>query len=123
MNRLTLTLVTAGLFSLLLGNTATKTADAQTTLDNPNSIDRPVPALNQPEAGRLYPGGRINTPGGSMRPSVTVPYSNGRTTYYYPDGTSITVEQEDVSPYGTFVRPGEYNGGLRNDYDDDRFEF
>ncbi len=121
MNRFTMTWATAGLFSLLLGNIAVKTAVAQTPLANPNSLDRPDPPLSQPATGRLYPGGRIDTPSSSMQPSVTVPYSNGRTTYYYPDGTSITVEQEDVSPYGTFVRPGAYNGGLREDQYDSRF--
>ena len=111
-------LTAAGILSLILSAVAVEAVNAQTSLDSPNLLDRPSPSLNRP-TGRLYPDGRIETPTNSMRPSVTVPYSNGRTTYYYPDGTSITVEQEDVDSYGTVVRPGEYNGGLRNDWDDD----
>lgn len=108
--------VTAGLFTLLLGFALENAGYAQLPLDNSRPLTRPPsppsPYQNLPN-GQLYEGGRLQTPTQSVSPSATVNYSDGRTTYYYPNGTSITINRNTISPYGVYVRPGQYNGGLR----------
>jgi hypothetical protein len=70
--------------------------------------------LNYPSGTRVYRGGEINTPNGRViSPTLTTRDGKGSTTYYYPDGTSITTNPNTLSPSGTFLTPGSLNGGLR----------
>ncbi len=108
--------IAAGLFTLLLGLALGEAGYSQIPLDNSRPITRPPSppsAYRDFSNGQLYEGGRLQTPTNSVNPSATVNYSDGRTTYYYPNGSSITINRNTISPYGVYVRPGEYNGGLR----------
>ena len=70
--------------------------------------------LNYPYGSRLYGNGTISSPrSGLISPSVAVPRGNGSTTYYYPDGTYITIDKNTINPTGTTLYPG-MNGGIRD---------
>lgn len=70
--------------------------------------------LNYPYGTRVYRNGTISSPTSRpVTPSVAIPRGNGSTTYYYPDGTQITIEQNRISPNGTSLSPG-INGGIRD---------
>jgi len=102
-------LVLRSLLSLLVGIATTTAVRAQTVPNNTGSL------LNYPSGTRIYQGGAIVAPTGTVVfPSVTVPGSNGSSTYYYPDGSRITTTSKTVSPAGTFLTPNSPNGGLRS---------
>ncbi|MBE9228435.1 hypothetical protein IQ264_23730 [Phormidium sp. LEGE 05292] len=70
--------------------------------------------LNYPPGTRVYGNGTISTPrSGIISPTVAVPRGNGSTTYYYPNGTQITIDKNTINPTGTFISPG-INGGIRD---------
>jgi hypothetical protein len=109
-----------GLTSLFLGNISAAVVYAQTAPANPGPTapyggagNRP----NYPYGSRIYPGGRIYVPNGDqVMPSVTVPHGDGSTTYYYPNGTRITVDEGKIdNPNGAVLKPGTPDGGLTND--------
>lgn len=102
-------LVLRSLLSLLVGIAPTTAVCAQTAPNNTGSL------LNYPSGTRIYQGGAIVSPTGTViSPSVTVPGLNGSNNYYYPDGSRITTTSKTVSPAGTFLTPNSPNGGLRN---------
>jgi hypothetical protein len=69
--------------------------------------------LDYPYGTRIYENGRISNPsGGSMYPSTTINNGNGVTTYYYRNGTRVMIKKNQVSPSGTILRSGSFNGGL-----------
>ncbi|MFB2837657.1 hypothetical protein [Floridanema evergladense] len=72
--------------------------------------------LNYPYGTRVYGNGMISTPNsGVISPNVAVPRSDGSTTYYYPNGTQITIDRNNnnINPAGTPLYPG-VNGGIRD---------
>ena len=102
-------LVLRSLLSVLLGITTATAVSAQTAPSNTGTL------LNYPSGTRIYQGGAIVTPTGTViNPNVTVPGANGSNTYYYPDGSRLTTGSKTVSPAGTFLTPNNPNGGLTN---------
>ncbi len=70
--------------------------------------------LNYPSGTRLYRNGTISSPNsGLISPTVAVPRGDGSTTYYYPNGTRITIDKNTMNPAGTTLYPG-VNGGIRD---------
>lgn len=105
-------LVLRSLLSLLVG-IATTTAVGAQTASSSASPSNSGNLLNYPSGTRIYQGGAIVTPAGTVvNPSVTVPSANGSNTYYYPDGSRVTTGSNTVSPSGTFLTPNSPNGGL-----------
>ncbi|PSB25715.1 hypothetical protein [Stenomitos frigidus] len=71
--------------------------------------------LSHPSGTRIYQGGAIVTPTGTVvNPSVTMPGANGSNTYYYPDGSLITTNGRTINSSGSFLVPNSPNGGLGN---------
>ena len=101
-----------GLLSIIFGISTTTVANAQLTTNPPapNGIGN---SLNYPTGTRVYSNGTISAPSGITYPSVTVPRGDGTTTYYYPNGTNITIQSNQNNPTGTYIYPGA-NGGLTN---------
>ena len=98
----------------LLAATSSLSVNAQTTTNLSGQQNGSGNWLNYPYGTRLYPNGTISTPRSrAISPSVAVPRGNGSTTYYYPDGTQITVDTNTINPAGTTISPG-INGGLRD---------
>lgn len=76
-------------------------------------------APHYPSGTRVYPNGRISTPNGNVvLPSTTINNGNGSTTYYYQNGTRITIPNKTINPNGTFLAPRGLNGGLRTSPND-----
>lgn len=101
-----------GLLGLLIGGAPVMAASAQVA---PSGTVNTGNLLNYPSGTRIYQGGAIVTPTGTVvNPSVTVPGANGSNTYYYPDGSRITTGSKTVNSSGTFLTPNSPNGGLRN---------
>lgn len=70
---------------------------------------------NYPYGTRIYQSGTIVTPNGQrVVPAVTVPRGDGSTTYYYPNGSSMTVNRQAVEPTGSVLTPGSLNGGIQD---------
>lgn len=70
--------------------------------------------LNYPFGTRVYGNGVISTPkSGLIAPTVAVPRGDGSTTYYYRNGTQITIDRNTNNPTGTVLYPG-VNGGIRD---------
>lgn len=102
-------LILRSFFALLVGIATAEAVSAQTAPGNAGNL------LNYPSGTRIYQGGAIVTPTGTVvNPSVTVPGANGSNTYYYPDGSRITTGSKTVSPSGSFLTPNSPNGGLTN---------
>lgn len=58
-----------------------------------------------PYGSRLNANGTISTSSGQLSlPSATVTHSNGSTTYYYSNGSSVTVDKTKIPPTGVPVR-------------------
>ncbi|MBW4580032.1 MAG: hypothetical protein KME42_10730 [Tildeniella nuda ZEHNDER 1965/U140] len=105
-------LLLRSLLGLLIGIAPAMAASAQVVQ---NGIGNTGNLLNYPSGTRIYQGGAIVTPTGTVvNPSVTVPGTNGSNTYYYPDGSRVTTGSKIVNPSGTFLTPNSPNGGLRN---------
>jgi hypothetical protein len=112
------TIVFSSLIAVSLGMATAMEANAQTN-------DRPANGVgNQPtypSGSRVYSNGRISLPnGGNLYPNVAVPRGDGSTTYYYPNGTRITIPKKGINPVGTYLSPSSPNGGLR-DYSNPRY--
>lgn len=58
-----------------------------------------------PQGSRIHTNGMISTPRGNrISPSVTIKNGDGSTSYYYRDGSRITVDSSKVAPTGTLIR-------------------
>jgi hypothetical protein len=58
-----------------------------------------------PYGSKVFDNGRISTPNnGSVYPSSTIRHGDGTTSYYYRDGSRITVDPTKISPSGTPIR-------------------
>ena len=112
-------LIASGLSALLLGAVSAEALRAQTTTGNPRmtSPSRGTgTSVNYPFGTRIYSNGAIHIPNGNrVTPSVTIPNGDGSRTFYYPNGTHITVNESTINPTGTLLRSGSRNGGLTND--------
>lgn len=54
---------------------------------------------------KVFDNGTISTPsGGPIYPSSTIRHNDGTTSYYYRDGSRITVDPTKISPSGTPIR-------------------
>lgn len=103
--------ITTGLFVLLLGAGVVGAAQAQPAPDRP--AESTGNWLNYPYGTRVYPNGAVQTPRGDrLTPAAVVPHGDGSTTYYYSNGTHITINENAISPLGTPLRTGSPNGGL-----------
>lgn len=57
-----------------------------------------------PQGSRIHTNGMISTPRGKRTsPSVTIKNGDGSTSYYYRDGSRITVDST-IAPTGTLIR-------------------
>lgn len=58
-----------------------------------------------PYGSRINPNGTISAPTGERTiPSVSVQRGDGSTSYYYPDGSRITIDRSTIRPTGTLIR-------------------
>jgi hypothetical protein len=58
-----------------------------------------------PYGSRISGSGFISTPRGEVTvPNVRINNGNGSTTYYYPNGSSVTIDGSKVPPTGTLLR-------------------
>jgi hypothetical protein len=81
-----------------------------TTKDSPPI--RVTPGMRNRDGTDTYPyglrisgSGFISTPRGEVTlPSVRINNGNGSTTYYYPNGSSVTIDGSKVPPTGTLLR-------------------
>ncbi|NJP11191.1 MAG: hypothetical protein HC866_18370 [Leptolyngbyaceae cyanobacterium RU_5_1] len=104
-------LFSASLFVLFAGLGYAQTASAQTGSAGSNSGSSP----NYPYGTRIHETGVINTPRGqTISPSVSVPNGDGSITYYYSNGSSVTIHRKRINPNGALLSPGAPNGGLTN---------
>jgi hypothetical protein len=101
-----------GLLSIIFGGISAATV-ANAQVITPPASNGMGNSLNYPTGTRILPNGTISAPNGITYPSVTVPRGDGTTTYYYPNGTNITIKGNQTNPIGTYLRPGA-NGGLTN---------
>lgn len=101
------------LLSIIFGGVSTATVANAQLITNPSASNGMGNSLNYPTGTRILPNGTISAPNGITYPSVTVPRGDGTTTYYYPNGTNITIQSNQTNPTGTYLRPGA-NGGLTN---------
>jgi hypothetical protein len=103
-----------GLLSLIFSGISTATVANAQVITNPPASNGIGNSLNYPTGTRVYPYGTISAPnGGITYPSVTVPRGDGTSTYYYPNGTNLTIQPNQTNPTGTYIYPGA-NGGLTN---------
>jgi hypothetical protein len=98
--------------AIMLGLSTATVANAQLTT-NPSTFDGIGNSLNYPIGTRVHSNGTISTPNAITYPSVRVPRGDGKTTYYYSNGTNITIQNNQINSTGTYLRPGA-NGGLTN---------
>lgn len=102
--------LTTGIFVLLLG---TGVAEAQAPVLPDRLPESTSNWLNYPYGTRIYSDGAVQTPRGDrLPPAAVIPHGDGSVTYYYSNGTHITVNENEVSPLGTPLRTGSVNGGL-----------
>ncbi|MBW4473168.1 MAG: hypothetical protein KME45_22740 [Stenomitos rutilans HA7619-LM2] len=107
-------LILRSFVGLLVGIATTEAVSAQMSPSRASSSNSGN-LLNYPSGTRIYQGGAIVTPTGTVvNPSVTVPGANGSNTYYYPDGSRITTNGRAINASGSFLVPNSPNGGLRN---------
>lgn len=58
-----------------------------------------------PYGSRIGTNGVISTPeGGMVLPRVGIDRGNGSTTYYYPDGSQVDVNNNSIPPTGKLLR-------------------
>lgn len=89
----------------------TKKLPAQTKTNLPAS-SRMRNYFQYPAGSIIYPDGRIvMSPSQVLFPSNTVLNDDGSKTFYYPNGTFIKVQNNQINSNGTYLRPG-INGGL-----------
>jgi hypothetical protein len=102
--------MTLGFFVLLWGAGA-EVSLSQTVPDRlPDSTGN---WLNYPYGTRVYSDGAVQTPRGDrLTPAAVIPHGDGSTTYYYSNGTHLTVNENTINPLGTPLRTGTVNGGL-----------
>ncbi|MBI4784715.1 MAG: hypothetical protein HY785_25875 [Oscillatoriophycideae cyanobacterium NC_groundwater_1537_Pr4_S-0.65um_50_18] len=99
-----------GLLIALLEVLAAGKVIAQTVPDGARGAGN---LLNYPAGTQVYPNGVIQTPRGeNLPPAAIIPHGDGSTTFYYSNGTQITIERNAANPLGTPLRPGSLNGGL-----------
>ena len=78
----------------------------RTNTNNP-SFDGRVRGGNRdyPYGSKVFDNGTISTPnGGPVYPSSTIRHGDGTTSYYYRDGSRITIDPTQISPSGTPIR-------------------
>src|SRR6476469_7465151 len=109
-------LIAGGLAVLALELSSLPAVHAQAAIDRigtfnfPNTRDR---QSNYPNSARIYSNGAIRSPQGQVAsPAATVKHGDGSTSFYYPDGTRIRVEEKTIRPVGTPIRSGVINQGI-----------
>nr|WP_290225504.1 hypothetical protein [Trichocoleus desertorum] len=108
-------LVTGVLVVVVLELLSGAAVNAQAAIDrlgtfNPNTRNN---QLNYPNSSRIYSNGAIRSTRGQVAsPAATVKHGDGSTSFYYRDGTRITVDKKTISPVGTPLRSGEINQGM-----------
>jgi len=74
---------------------------------NTSNFDGRVRGGNRdyPYGSKVFDNGTISTPNnGPVYPSSTIRHGDGTTSYYYRDGSRITVDPTQISPSGTLIR-------------------
>ncbi|UBF23634.1 hypothetical protein K9N68_17820 [Kovacikia minuta CCNUW1] len=111
-------MILGSLATVLLGILSAPVADAQI----PNTPGTPQPPrgtgnyLRYPPGTQIYQNGAIVTPDGLVTyPNGAMPGREGSTTYYYPNGTRITIKKRIFNhTSGLYLTPGTVNGGVRS---------
>lgn len=84
-------------------------------VNSTGGINNPIPPAqngavlgergNYPYGSRLEQNGTISTPqGGTAVPNVTINRGDGSTSYYYPDGSRVDVNNNSVPASGKLLR-------------------
>lgn len=61
--------------------------------------------VSYPQGSRIYTNGIISNPRGQRTlPSASIKHGDGSTSYYYRDGSHITIDGNTVPPTGTLLR-------------------
>lgn len=61
--------------------------------------------VSYPRGSRINSNGVISTPRGERNlPNVSVKHGDGSTSYYYRDGSHITIDRTNIRPTGTLIR-------------------
>lgn len=82
------------------GTTLTEPLQVKPGIPNPNGTPN-----TYPYGSRIDRTGRISTPRGQViNPSVRMNHGDGSTTYYYNDGTSITMDKTKLPSIGAPLR-------------------
>lgn len=86
-------------------------SQANTSSGNNSQNVQPIGGnATYPYGSRISPNGRISSPRGNITvPSVTINHGNGSTSYYYRDGSRITVEPKKIPSTGTLIRGNRVN--------------
>ncbi len=82
-----------------------------TSLNGTAPFIRATPGMSTPNSPGTYPygsrldaSGIISTPRGVTLPSVRINNGDGSTTYYYPNGSRVTVDRQKIPPSGAYLR-------------------
>ncbi|MBW4488800.1 MAG: hypothetical protein KME12_13520 [Trichocoleus desertorum ATA4-8-CV12] len=109
-------LVTGALVVVVLELLSGAAVNAQAAIDRLGTFNFPNTRnnqLNYPNSSRIYSNGAIRSTRGQVAsPAATIKHGDGSTSFYYRDGTRITVDKTTISPVGTPLRSGEINQGI-----------
>ncbi len=109
-------LMTGVLVVLALELSSLTAVNAQAAIDRLGTFNFPDTRNNlpnYPNSSRIYTNGAIRSPRGQVAsPAATIRHSDGSTSFYYRDGTRITVDRTTISPVGTPLRSGAINQGM-----------
>ena len=110
-------LISGMLAGVLLELVSMSVANAQASIDrigtfnspNSNSVQR-----SHPFGSRIYSNGVIRSRRGYASPSAVIKHGDGSTSFYYSNGTRVTVNEKKIHPTGAPLQSGAINGRLKN---------
>jgi hypothetical protein len=111
------TLIALPTYSQISPNSPNDLFDRNITNPNRSLLNNPVIQVNPegqnpsgtnssyPYGSRINESGAITAPGNQVTyPNVGITNGDGSTTYYYPNGTSITIDKGKVPASGAIIR-------------------